>query len=301
MRHADIALYAAKRAGERQLGVFAPPMLARLSEQVWLRDALHGALARGEFALHYQPQRRLSDGRIIGVETLLRWPAPQGLSLAEPARLVEVAEECGLIEPIGTWVLREACRQAQAWPDLTVAVNVSALQFRSDRFVEQVEQALHASALPAHRLELELTESVLVDSDGTVPQRLGRLRDLGVRLALDDFGTGYSSLSYLQRFRVDRLKIDRSFIRRMEQSGGADTDADADAALVAVVIQIARQLGFETVAEGVESPDSLAALARLGCDVVQGYAVARPMPAAALSQWLADQDRAGAGPVVASA
>lgn len=293
MRHADIALYAAKRTGERQLSEFAPPMLARLAEQVWLRDALHRALARGEFALHYQPQRRLGDGRIVGVEALLRWQAPHGPAPVGPARLVEVAEECGLIEPIGAWVLHEACRQAQAWPHLTVAVNVSALQFRSDRFVDQVEQALAASALAPHRLELELTESVLIGHDDTVPQRLRRLRALGVRLAIDDFGTGYSGLSYLQRFQVDRLKIDRTFVERMEQTDGAD------AALVTVVVQIARQFGFETVAEGVESPASLAALARLGCDIVQGYAVARPMPAVALAGWLADQDRADAPAAVA--
>lgn len=288
MRHADIALYAAKRTGERQLSEFAPPMLARLSEQVWLRDALHRALARGEFALHYQPQRRLRDGRVTGVEALLRWQASHGPAPAEPAQLVEVAEECGLIEPIGAWVLHEACRQARAWPHLTVSINVSALQFRSDRFVDQVEQALLISALPPHRLELELTESVLIGPEDTVAQQLRRLRALGVRLAIDDFGTGYSSLSYLQRFRVDRLKIDRTFIQRMEQAG------DADAALVTVIVQIARQLGFETVAEGVESPCSLAALTRLGCDVVQGYAIARPMSAAALTGWLANQDRADA-------
>jgi len=284
MRHADAALYAAKRDGERRLMLFAPPMLAWLTERMQLRAALHRSLRQGDFQLEFQPQRRLRDGRITGVEALLRWRLPDGTVPASPARFIPVAEESGLIVPLGDWVLDEACRQAVVWPELVVAVNVSAMQFRGGDFSGRVAAALARHGLPAHRLELELTESVLIGHEDEALRWLADLRAMGVRLAIDDFGTGYSSLSYLHRFPVHRLKIDRSFILQMESAGPA-----GDAALVAAILQIARQLGLETVAEGVESPAMLTRLARMGCDAVQGHAIARPMPAEAMGRWLEAQ------------
>lgn len=202
MRHADMALYEAKRAGEGHVRLFDAPMNLRFVERARLRQALPEALARGEFSLVYQPQQTLGRGHTLGCEALLRWQHPD-LGLTAPEVFIPVAEDCGLIVPIGAWVLEQACRQATRWPDgQSVAVNVSAVQLHSGLLVQQVQ----------HALELELTESALIDGEEKVRPTLERLRALGVRLAIDDFGTGYSSLSYLQRLPIDRLKIDRSFL-----------------------------------------------------------------------------------------
>ncbi|SIR04970.1 diguanylate cyclase (GGDEF) domain-containing protein [Sphaerotilus natans] len=295
MRHADAALYEAKRAGRRQPCLFSPPMLARLTEHERIRSALHQALQAlpGGFSLLYQPQRCLAGGRIVAVEALLRWRPSAEASEIGPDRFIPVAEESGLIGPLGEWVLNEACRQALSWPDLVMSVNVSSVQFRMADFPQQVRRTLARSGLPAQRLELELTESVLIGHEDEAPRWLTELRAMGVRLAIDDFGTGYSSLSYLHRFPVHRLKIDRSFMRQMES-----VDPVGEAALVASILQIARQLGLETVAEGVESPATLARLTLMGCDAVQGHAIARPMPAEAMGRWLEAQS---ARPLVADA
>ena len=300
MRHADMALHEAKLSGENGVRLFDTAMRLRQCEQVRLREALDVALERGELALHVQPQMRLEDGQVSGAEVLLRWQLPNSTAndpadrvAVPPAQFIPIAEVSGQIVPIGAWVLREACRQAVQWPaPLVVSVNVSAVQVHSGRLLADVQRALAESGLPAHRLELELTESVLVldreretalGTDDAVLGVLERLRLLGVQIAIDDFGTGYASLSYLHRLPVDRLKIDRSFIARL-----ADTDlAGADRSLVGAVVQIARSLGLPTVAEGVESLDLLPRLTALGCDAVQGYAIARPMPVEAFAGWYA--------------
>ena len=280
MRHADMALYEAKRAGEGHVRLFDAPMNLRFVERARLRQALPEALARGEFSLVYQPQQTLGRGHTLGCEALLRWQHPD-LGLTAPEVFIPVAEDCGLIVPIGAWVLEQACRQATRWPDgQSVAVNVSAVQLHSGLLVQQVQHALDASGLAPGRLELELTESALIDGEEKVRPTLERLRALGVRLAIDDFGTGYSSLSYLQRLPIDRLKIDRSFVMALT------TPEAADRSLAAAVVRIARTLEMDTVAEGVESLDLLPQLRALGCDMVQGYAIARPMPADALLDWL---------------
>ena len=280
MRHADMALYEAKRAGEGHVQLFDAPMNLRFVEQVRLRQALPEALGRGEFSLLYQPQQDLRRGHTIGFEALLRWQHPD-LGTTAPEVFIPLAEDSGQIVPIGAWVLEQACRQATFWPDgQSVAVNVSAVQLHSGLLVEQVQHALDASGLAPERLELELTESALIDGEEKVRPTLERLRALGVRLAIDDFGTGYSSLSYLQRLPIDRLKIDRSFVMALT------TPEAADRSLAAAVVRIARTLEMDTVAEGVESLDLLPQLRALGCDTVQGYAIARPMAAEALLEWL---------------
>jgi diguanylate cyclase (GGDEF)-like protein len=283
MRHADMALYEAKRAGEHSVRLFDSLMNLRFVEQVRLRQALHEALGRDEFSLVFQPQNDLSSGRTVAFEALLRWERPTA-GLTAPDVFIPVAEDCGLIVPIGAWVLLEACRQAVTWQQgQSVAVNVSAVQLHSGRLVQDVLQALETTGLAPQRLELELTESALIGGEAKVRPTLERLRALGVRLAIDDFGTGYSNLSYLQRLPIDRLKIDRAFVTALA------TAEAAERSLAAAVIRIARTLDLGTVAEGVESLEMLPRLTALGCEVVQGYAIARPMPAMELLAWLQRQ------------
>jgi diguanylate cyclase (GGDEF)-like protein len=283
MRHADMALYEAKRAGENSVRLFDTLMNLQFIEQVRLRQALHDALERHEFSLAFQPQHDLANGRVVACEALLRWQRPT-VGATAPDLFIPVAEDSGLIVPIGRWVLQQACQQAVTWPDqVSVAVNVSPVQLRSGRLLQDVRAALEHSGLAPQRLELELTESALIDGEEVVRPTLERLRALGVRLAIDDFGTGYSSLSYLQRLPIDCLKIDRSFITAL-----AATDT-AERSLAAAVIRIARTLDLNTVAEGVESRELLPRLAALGCDLVQGYAIARPMLGMELHRWLQQQ------------
>jgi EAL domain-containing protein (putative c-di-GMP-specific phosphodiesterase class I) len=244
---------------------------------------LHRALFQAEFYLHYQPQVEICSGRVIGVEALLRWHNPE-LGEVVPARFIPVAEDCGLIVPIGAWVLEEACRQAQAWhqagwPELGMSVNLSGLQFRRAGLIETVAGALERSGLPPHLLELELTESILLQDVENTLDTVRQLKALGVRLSIDDFGTGYSSLSYLKRFAVDRLKIDRSFVHDV------NTDPDS-AAIVRAVIQLARSLRLGIIAEGVETEAQLAFLRDEGCEDVQGYLLSRPLAPTALKAYL---------------
>jgi EAL domain-containing protein (putative c-di-GMP-specific phosphodiesterase class I) len=234
------------------------------------------ALEHGEFVLHYQPLIELATGRVTGAEALLRWPQPDQ-RIVSPADFIPVAEETGLIVPLGEWVLRQACAQARAWqaqsPGLRISVNLSPRQFRQKHLVAMVAQVLHDTGLAPQLLELELTEGMLMHHADDTVHTLVQLGEMGVHLAIDDFGTGYSSLSYLKRFPIDTLKIDRSFVKDLH-------DDKDDAAIVTAIVAMARGLGLGVVAEGVETEAQVAFLRSLSCDMVQGFHFGRPMPAA---------------------
>jgi EAL domain-containing protein (putative c-di-GMP-specific phosphodiesterase class I) len=252
-------------------------MNARAVERQSLEDQLHYAIEREELLLHYQPKINLATGGITGIEALVRWRHPDR-GLIPPADFIAIAEECGLIVPIGRWVLREACRQAQVWKTaglspVCIAVNISAVELRTPGFAAGVRAILTATGLPAHCLELELTETALIEDSRSAADVLKELKEIGVLLALDDFGTGYSSLSYLKRFPIDALKIDRSFVRHLT------TDKD-DAGIVTAVIGMGDNLHMRVVAEGVETREQLAMLQAYGCPQGQGYYFSRPLPAA---------------------
>ncbi len=286
LQKADVAMYNAKDAGRNTWRFFNDQMNQQAREHLLLQNRLHQAMQLSELHLEYQPQLEIGSGRVAGVEALLRWQNSE-LGEVAPARFIPVAEDCGLIVPIGAWVLREACRQAQAWrmagcPDLTMSVNLSALQFRRAGLAETVAEVLAESGLPPHLLELELTESILLQDAENNLDLVRRLKALGVRLSIDDFGTGYSSLSYLKRFAVDRLKIDRSFVRDI----GSDPD---DAAIVRAVIQLARSLRLGIIAEGVESAEQLAFLSEEGCQEVQGYLFSHPLAPQAFEAFLRER------------
>jgi predicted signal transduction protein with EAL and GGDEF domain len=268
MRHADSAMYHAKGLGRNGVALFSREMNEQHQDRVAIAQALHGAVARNELRLHYQPQFDVLSGALLGIEALVRWQHPER-GLVHPDSFIGVAEESDLIVDIGDWVLREACAQAKRWQDegmvpVPIAVNISPLQLRQRNIIEKVVSALHDSGLDSRWLELELTERALMHNPDTVGGLLADLRNAGVRLALDDFGTGYSSLSYLHRFPVDKLKIDRSFV------SASPTDASA-AAIVHAVINLARSMGLGIVAEGVETPEQLSFLAAAGCAAFQGY------------------------------
>ena len=279
MKNADTAMYHAKESGRNTYRFFDERMNVNTLERLQLENGLRQALDRGELQLAYQAQVELASGRIIGVEALLRW-ASETLGPVPPSRFIPLAEECGLIIPIGDWVLREACRQARRWQDaglapVPVGVNLSALQFRRSDIVAGVAAALAESGLDGRWLELELTESLLMESGPEVIVTLGKLKALGVRLSIDDFGTGYSSLAYLKRFPVDRLKIDQSFVRDLAQ------DPD-DAVIIRAIIQLGRNLRLEVIAEGTETVEQMDFLRREGCTAAQGYLFSRPVPAEAI-------------------
>ena len=283
LQRADTAMYQAKAAGRNTYRFYTAEMNAQALEQLKLRTALHRALDQKEFVLHYQPQIDLASGRVVGVEALLRWQRGTG-PLLLPGRFIAAAEESGLIVPIGEWVLREACAQAMRWqqaglPELTMAVNLSAVQFRRGDLLRSVTQALTDSGLEPSLLELELTESLLLDDAEQVLETVRRFKALGVCLSIDDFGTGYSSLAYLKRFAVDKLKIDQSFVRDIV------TDPD-DAAIVRAIISMARSLKLKVIAEGVETAELASFLNLYHCHEAQGYHYARPMPACELADWL---------------
>jgi len=273
MVQADTALYAAKEAGRGQFAVYEPHLGERTRRRLALEDGLRQAIERGELSLHWQPRVDIGRWRISGVEALMRWDHAE-LGRGGPAEFIAVAEQCGLIDDLGRWALREACRAA-AGPlqGLTVSVNVSPVQWREGQFVRHVRDAVREFSLDPTQLELEITESVfMADADGALAQ-LHRLRSLGVRVALDDFGTGYSSLAYLRRFPFDTLKIDRSFVNEVLLRKDAR-------AIVHTIAQLATTLGMRTVCEGVETAQQLAAVAEAGCHEVQGYLVSRPRPLA---------------------
>ncbi len=283
LQRADTALYRSKDEGRNTYRFFDDRMNAEAVERLTMRNGLRRALELGQFVLHYQPQVDLATGRVFGVEALIRWQHPEW-GLVPPGKFIPVAEDSGLIVPIGDWVIEDACRQAVAWsrkglPPLTVAVNLSALQFKRGEVESVVSQALATSGLPPAQLELELTESVLISDVESVETRLKGLKALGVKLAIDDFGTGYSSLSYLKRLSVDKLKIDQSFVRDLERH-------PEDVAIVRAIIQMAKGLGLSTIAEGVETLAMMQQLRVLGCLEGQGYWFAKPMPAAVFEDWL---------------
>jgi len=285
LKKADMAMYRSKDAGRNAYRFFDEAMNVDATENLALRNGLSRAIERDEFRLHYQPQIDLVSGAVIGVEALIRWNHPE-LGIVAPNRFIPVAEESGLIVPIGEWVLREACRQAMAWqraglPPLTMAVNLSAVQFRRGDVEQSVLHALRDSGLAPEWLELELTESIMIQNVEGVLASVRHLKLLGVKLSIDDFGTGYSSLSYLKRFDIDKLKIDQSFVRDLA------TDAD-DAAIVRAIIQMARSLNVKTIAEGVETAEILQQLRTFQCDEAQGYHIARPMPASEMEDFLRD-------------
>jgi diguanylate cyclase (GGDEF)-like protein/PAS domain S-box-containing protein len=283
MRHADIAMYRAKQLGNGACQYFACEMAANVHPRLDLSTQLRRALDAGQLYLEYQPKIRLSDGAIAGAEALLRWRHPS-LGVVSPGAFIPLAEETGMIVPIGEWVLGEACRQAALWQDerlprVVMSVNVSARQLLRREFAETVLRALRAAGLAPEWLELEITESVIAEDAETVGRVIGELNDEGVRFAIDDFGTGYSSLSYLQRFRVDRLKIDQSFVRRIPQDSGS-------IAIVRAIISLARAMTLHVTAEGVETVEQYRFLEAEGCEEIQGYLFSRPVSAASFAAML---------------
>ena len=283
LQKADTAMYHAKEAGRNAHRFFTEQMNEKAVERLQLETRLRMALENKEFVLHYQPQIDLCSGAIIGVEALIRWRCPEG-ELISPGRFIPVAEESGLIVPIGNWVLGEACRQTREWQKaglapFVVAVNLSAAQFRRHDLINNVINALVLSDLDSQWLELELTESIMIrDAEATL-DTVRRLKALGVKLSVDDFGTGYSSLAYLKRFAVDKLKIDQSFVRDL-------VGDPEDAAIVRAIIQMAHSLKLKTIAEGVESEAQSELLREFQCDEIQGYWLTRPMPADELADFI---------------
>jgi diguanylate cyclase (GGDEF)-like protein/PAS domain S-box-containing protein len=275
LKRADLALYRAKADGRGTFRLFEPEMHTELHARRALELDLRRALASDEFELFYQPQVNISSNEVSGYEALIRWRHPER-GLVSPAEFIPVAEETGLIAQMGEWVMRQACREAAAWPvGLKVAVNLSPVQFRSRALVDNVVSALATSGLAATRLELEITESVLLQDNETTLETLHQLRRLGVRIALDDFGTGYSSLSYLRSFPFDKIKIDQSFVRELS------TRADC-VAIVQSITRLGASLRMTTTAEGVETEEQVRLLRAAGCTEAQGYLFGRPKPASEL-------------------
>ncbi|HET6519105.1 MAG TPA: EAL domain-containing protein [Geminicoccaceae bacterium] len=284
LRNADLALYRAKAEGGHAFQFFLPEMNEALQHRRRLEHDLRRALEEGQFALHYQPQVDLATGRVVGVEALLRWPHPERGPIP-PGAFVPIAEESGLILPLGRWALREACRQARAWrdaglPEVRVAVNLSPVQFAQTDVAGEVLRALREAGLPPERLELEITEGTLMHDTEAAILTLGRLHDLGVVLALDDFGTGYSSLGYLRRFPLHRVKIDQTFVRGIGEDQG-------DAIIAGAIVTLGHALGLRVIAEGVETPRQLGYLWQQGCDHAQGFYFSPPLSAGACAELLA--------------
>ncbi|PKO89428.1 MAG: GGDEF domain-containing protein [Betaproteobacteria bacterium HGW-Betaproteobacteria-10] len=286
LKHADVAMYKAKEQGRNTFQFYAAEMNQATLDRLLMESNLRRALKQQEFVLHYQPLVSLQSGLIIGVEALIRWQHAD-LGLIMPDHFIRVAEETGLINQIGDWVLSQACHQAQSWidaglPPMVMAVNVSPVQFRQLGFVDAVAGALAASGLAAERLELEVTEGTVMHDADINLGTLSALHRMGVELSVDDFGTGYSSLSYLKRFPVNKLKIDRSFVRDLE------VDAD-DRAIASTIVSMGRNLRLTVLAEGVETAGQLALLRQMGCDMAQGYYFSRPLVAAEMTELLRTQ------------
>ncbi|MDC4227281.1 MAG: EAL domain-containing protein [Candidatus Manganitrophus sp.] len=253
-----------------------------------MESSLREALERQEFLLYFQPQVDLSNGEIIGFEALLRWHRPE-IGLISPAEFIPLAEETGLILPIGEWVLRTACAQNVAWQQagfspMRIAVNLSARQFHRDNFADTVTRALNETGMAPEYLELEITESILMGKETSILQMLRKLTDMGIQLSIDDFGTGYSSLAYLRRFPIAKLKVDQLFIRNLT------TDPN-DAVIARTVVGMAHSLHLKALAEGVETEAQLAYLRSVGCDQMQGYLFSRPLPAQEATKLLAQKKR----------
>jgi diguanylate cyclase (GGDEF)-like protein len=289
LKHAELALNRAKREGRCTYRFFETAMDEQMQARRSLELDFRRALALREFALVYQAQLSLGSKQITGFEALLRWHNPKR-GLVSPADFIPLAEEIGLIVPIGEWVIRTACREAAGWPQkLSVAVNVSAMQFGSPSLVSTIASALAESGLDPRRLELEITESVLLGDHRTALDVLHRVREMGVRVSMDDFGTGYSSLSYLRSFPFDKIKIDQSFVR-------GPPDDSSGAAIVRAIAALGRSLGMTTIAEGVETEAQLARVAAAGCTHVQGYLISRPLAPERLGEFLHSRLESAAAP-----
>jgi diguanylate cyclase (GGDEF)-like protein len=284
IRHTDMAMYRSKSLGRGTYSFYSDDLDAAISARLSLESALRRALEKKEFLLHFQPKACLRTGAVTGVEALLRWSAP-GQGLVPPDRFIPVLEDTGMILPVGAWVIRAACEQLNAWdrmglPPLRLAVNLSARQFRHLYLASMVRDTLLENGIEPHRLEIELTESLLMEDTEATRNMLDSFSQLGVKLAIDDFGTGESSLKYLKRFNIDTLKIDRAFVQ------GMPFEAE-DVAISTAVIAMARSLGIaNVVAEGVETEAQAQLLRELGCDMIQGYLLSRPLPGPDLAAWL---------------
>jgi EAL domain-containing protein (putative c-di-GMP-specific phosphodiesterase class I) len=284
IQNADNAMYHAKEAGSNNYQFFKQDMNVRAVRRQSLEASLRRALERHEFELHYQPKIDLKSGKITGVEALIRWRHPER-GLISPAEFIPIAEGCGLIVPIGQWVLRAACTHAREWqgaglPQIPVGVNISSVEFRDKHFLENLRATLHDTGLEPRHLELELTESVLMRHVESTAFVLKELRAMGVQLAIDDFGTGYSSLSYLSQFPINSLKIDKSFVQEI-------TSERHEAPIISAVINMGRSLRHRVIAEGVETREQLAFLQSRGCDEGQGYLFSRPLIAKQFAELLA--------------
>ena len=295
VRHTDMAMYRSKAMGRGIYSFYSHELSAEVAARLSLENDLRRALERQEFALHYQPKFHLGTGQVSGVEALMRWHSP-GRGLVPPDRFIGVLEDSGLILPVGAWALRTACAALATWdaagaPRLSLAVNLSARQFRQPFLARFVADTLAEAGIAPHRLELELTESLLLDDSEGNRGVLNSLAEMGVRVAIDDFGTGHSSLSYLKRFDIDTLKIDRSFVSELPHDS-------EDAAIATAVVAMGHSLHMKVVAEGVETMEQAEFLYALGCDEIQGYLISRPLPAPQLLQWLQERTaRDGAAPV----
>lgn len=283
LRFADSAMYHAKESGRNNFQFYSREMTASVQLRLQMETDLRRALERGEFFLNYQPQVNSQSGLVAGAEALLRWHDSDG-NLVPPARFIPLAEDTGMIVPIGKWVLETACAQLKAWREaghqnLIISVNVASRQFRDPQFPDMVGQAISSAGIPPHALELEITESILLEHSEATTQTLDRLKNIGVTLAIDDFGTGYSSLAYLKRFPIDRLKIDQSFVRDIAEDS-------EDLAIVRAIIAMSRALYLDVIAEGVETAEQLALLQREGCADCQGYYFSPPLDAESFAHWL---------------
>jgi predicted signal transduction protein with EAL and GGDEF domain len=281
LRKADIAMYRAKEAGRDAYRFFSPEMDESIASRRIIENDLRTALGAGnELFVAYQPKLASSGGRIIGLEALMRWQHPTRGELA-PDAFIPVAEDCGLINLVGEWVLGEACRVARHWPDLSIAVNVSPIQFRSPRVAETIRSIVRDAGVRPQQIELEVTESVLIADDDVVKAALEELQSAGFRIALDDFGTGYSSLSYLKKFRVDSIKIDKSFVQRL----GQDPEAIA---IVQAVIALGHAMALSVTAEGVETEEQGCLLRLAGCNELQGFLFSEAVPESELLAMMND-------------
>ena len=283
IRHTDMAMYRSKARGRSTFSFYSADMNAEVEARLSLETSLRHALDRNEFSLLYQPKANLRTGKITGVEALIRWNRP-GMAVVPPDQFIGILEETGLILPVGAWVIRTACADLASWdklglPPLSLAVNLSARQFRHQHLFQLIAETLAQARIAPHRFELELTESQLMEDNEASRAMLANIARLGVRVAIDDFGTGHSSLSYLKRFNIDTLKIDRSFVREV-------TNDDEDSAIATAVIALGRSLQLKVIAEGVETLHQADYLRALGCDEIQGYLLSRPLTSEKLVAWL---------------